>query len=257
MQFKTIDPCFRDASLLSILSSSVLGLVLGFCGTGGNLMAMCWPFLGVGIRPWLLGLCSWSQLLLHQPCRKVADMRGCVAGQGSPLPGSIPVGWDTKSLRASTQLHSTLPLPICWGHQDVQSGLISRLNTLYVQLTGILWRTVLILSLLKTSLSHWTFWLPHWQLPLPTYFSERERPGKSCRVLGTAWGKHLIWLCLCLSELIWACPWWGGWSLNCSVSAAGAGWRKPRPSFPNQLQRTRFKSHCVGYMPCEVLCTCI
>lgn len=67
-----IDPCFRDASLLSILSSSVLGLVLGFCGTGGNLMAMHWPFLRVGIRAWLLGLCSWSQLLLQQPCRKVA-----------------------------------------------------------------------------------------------------------------------------------------------------------------------------------------
>lgn len=106
MQFKTIDPCFRDASLLSILSSSVLGLVLGFCGTGGNLMAMCWPFLGVGIRPWLLGLFSWSQLLLHQPCRKVADMRGCVAGQGSPCQEASP--WAEIS-NPSGRAHNFIP----------------------------------------------------------------------------------------------------------------------------------------------------
>lgn len=101
---------------------------------------------------------------------------------------------------------SFLFFPICWGHQDVQSGLISRFNTLYMQLIGTLWRAVLIFSLLKTSLSHWTG-IPS-GCPLAAtfcYLLFRKRKAKveailwSCRVLGAAWGKGSI--CLCFAHL--------------------------------------------------------
>lgn len=41
-------------------ASPVLGPAPGFGGAGGNLVALCWPFLAVGVRVWLLGICSWS-----------------------------------------------------------------------------------------------------------------------------------------------------------------------------------------------------
>lgn len=132
-------------------------------------------FLRVGTRAWLLGL--WSQLLPQQPCRKVADARWCVAGQGSP-----PARKNALGLRAFTQIsegeHRTsfLSFPICWGHQDMQSSLTSRLNTLEMQLTGILWRT------------HHT----GSYLCLPTVQKEKAKEEAilwSCRVLGAAWGK--------------------------------------------------------------------
>lgn len=207
MQFKATDPCFRDDSPISILSSSVLGLVHGFCGTGDNLVALYWSFLGVGLRALLLGLCSWSQLLPHQPCRNATDARWCAAGQGSPCQEECP--WaEIPNLSGWTQ-NLFLPFPICWGHQDMQSGLISGLNTLDMQLTGILWRTVLILSLLKTSLSHWTQFLAAPLAATSSYLLLRNTKSKeeailwSCRVLGEPWGKGLIcYVCAHLSSFV-------------------------------------------------------
>lgn len=127
---------------------------------------------------------------------------------GLPLPGSIPLGWDSKSLGASTERHSTSLFPICWGHQDMESGPISRLNTLYVQLTGILWRAVLIFSLLKTSLSHWTgipFGCPAGSyLFLPTFQKEKGQGRGHTLKLQSAWDSLWKRFNLAVFVLIWA-----------------------------------------------------
>lgn len=263
VQFKSNDPCSRGASPTRTLppASLVLGPVPGCCETGDNLAALGGPFLGAGIRAWLFGLCSWSRLLLHCPCGKT---RGQCAAFLVFLPGGM------KSLRLSTAFHSASPFPICWGHQDMQSGLISRLNTLSMQVIGILWRPGFVFYLLKTSLSHWTgipFSCPTGNyLFLPPFHKRKGQKGRGGLTLQLqnaqgSLGKTfiLVMFVLTWAELFWAgglCLWWEGqcWSLNSSVSAVGAGQGKPTPCTPNQLQmqrRMRFESLCIDYVPCE------
>lgn len=143
MQFKAIDPCFRDASPLSILSSSVLGLVLGFCGTRSSLVAMCWPFLGVETRAWLLGLCSISPAARQQTLGDVLQAR-------TPPARKHPLGlrYQISQGEQRTSFHISLshllrtPGRAEWSHLQAQ-------HLVHAAYRHILWRTVLKFCLLK------------------------------------------------------------------------------------------------------------
>lgn len=152
--------------------SPVLGPAPGFDGADGNAVALCWPFLGLGVGVWLLETCSWSWLQLHHPRGKATDSGVMPCRSGLALPGSISMGWDTKSLNVIKLLSGSqnfilhnpfhllrTPAHAGWSNSQAQHlihGDYGHITEIRVNIQFAEDQSV--------SLSWNSFQLPHWQL---------------------------------------------------------------------------------------------